>query len=111
LATFPFTTPQRGGYNDAEVGNVLRSNMGYGPAKLRVRTAAVLDNVVAVFTTDDVGYVTMKAFYTDNKSIQFDWDNTLGNGVQQYRFISPPQYQEATCDVWRIQVQLERMPK
>jgi hypothetical protein len=110
MATFPFGVPQRSGYQDREVSNVLRSPMGYGPAKLRQRTTAVLDNVVATFTTDDAGYATMQQFYTDNKTLEFDWDDTLGGGVQVYRFLAPPQYQEVTCDVWRLQVQLERMP-
>ena len=110
MATFPFGVPQRAGYSDVEVDNVIRSQMGYGPAKTRVRTTATTDNVTAVFTTDDAGKAIMQAFYLANKAIAFDWDDTLGDGTQSYRFLSPPLYQEATCDVWRLQVQLERLP-
>jgi hypothetical protein len=114
MATWPAApfpqTPERAGYSDSVVDNVLRSSMGYGPAKLRALTTATLDKVSAVFTTDDAGYVVMLQFYATNKAIAFDWDNTLGGGVQSYRFLAVPLYQEVTCDVWRVQVQLERLP-
>ena len=108
-AAFP-QTPERTGYSDDEADNVIRSQMGYGPAKLRVRTTAILDNIVAVFTIDATQKAIYQTFYTTNKSIQFDWDDLLGDGLQAYRFLSPPVYREFTCDVWRMQVQLERMP-
>jgi hypothetical protein len=109
--TAPFPqTPQRAGYEESEVDSVLRSNMGYGPAKLRQRTTAVLYNSTQVFTITGADKVIFETFYSNNKSISFDWDNTLGLGTQSYRFISPPRYQEVTCNVWRMQAQLERLP-
>jgi hypothetical protein len=109
VAPFP-QTPQRAGYDDTEVNNVIRSTMGYGPAKLRQRTTAVLDNIVSVFTLTDADKAVFDTFYTTNKAIRFDWDDTLGDGVQAYRFLGPPRYQEVTCNLWRLQVQLERLP-
>ena len=103
-------TPLRSGYTDSEVDTVIRSPMGHGPAKIRPLTQVPLYNSVQTFTITDAEKATFETFYADNKALRFNWDNTLGDGVQEYRFLSPPQYQEVTCDLWRMQVQLERMP-
>ena len=109
IAPFP-QVPERAGYSEDEVDNVIRSQMGYGPAKLRQRTTAVLNNSTQVFTLTDADKATFEAFYATNKSIAFNWNNTLGLGTQSYRFLAPPRYQEITCDQWKLQVQLERLP-
>ena len=109
IAPFP-QTPERNGYADDESNSVIRSPVGYGPAKVRERTTAVLDNIVAQFTLTDAQKATYEQFYADNKTLRFDWDDTLGGGTLEYRFRAPPRYQEVTCDVWKMQVQLERLP-
>ena len=109
MATLPLGTPERAGYNETEKNSVIRTPMGYGPDKIRERTKAVLYNSVQNFTITGTEKTTLDAFYKDNKTVRFDWDNGIV-GLQDYRFRAPPNYQSVSCDLWRVQLQLERLP-
>lgn len=113
MATWPADpfpqVPERNGYTDNEVDTVIRSPMGYGPAKIRPRVQVPIDNTMQTFTLTGAQKTEFETFYKANLALRFDWDNTIdGSGV--YRFLAPPMYQEVTCDVWKMQCKLERLP-
>lgn len=110
MATFPIpaTESLRAGFSERERDNVLRSPMGYGPAKLRERTTAVLRDGTRAFYLSAADKAVVDQFYTDNKALQWDWDE--GAGSRNYRFLSPPAAQEISCDLWSVAIQIEVMP-
>lgn len=111
MADWPATLPQvstRAGHSERERDNVLRSPMGYGSAKLRERTTAVIRDGTRGFFMTDAQKATLDQFYTDNKALTWTWDE--GAGVRNYRFLSPPATQEVNCDLWSVAIQVEIIP-
>lgn len=111
MADWPPTLPQvstRAGHSERERDNVLRSPVGYGPAKLRERTTAVLRDGTRGFFMDDAQKSTFDQFYADNKTLEWQWDE--GDGQRNYRFLSPPAIQEINCGLWSVAIQVEVMP-
>ena len=111
MATWPVTLPQiplRAGQAEQERDNVLRSAMGYGPAKLRRRTTVRMSDVIDPFILSSAQKATLETFYDDNAAIPWDWDD--GNGLRSFRFKAPPAFRELSCDVWAANIQIEVMP-
>ena len=103
------------GYQETLPENVLRSEVGHGPPKVRRRSSSnVRKFTMALFCTD-AQLVTFDAFYTTTTksgSLQFGMfkprykhDSISG----QYRFAAQPMYANFNHG-WRIALQLEEMP-
>ena len=110
MATFPIDASEslRAGWSERERDNVIRSPMGYGPAKLRERTTAVMNDGTRAFYLTTAEKDTLLAFYATEKALIWDWDE--GGGSRNYRFLSPPAAQEISCDLWSVSIQVEVMP-
>ena len=108
---WPGTLPQvsnRRGYAEGERDTVIRSQVGYGPAKLRSRTTAQMYDGSRAFFMTDAQKATLETFYRDNKSVSWEWDE--GSGQRSYRFAGPPAYAEIKCDKWSVTMSIEVMP-
>lgn len=111
MADWPNTLPQvplRAGYQNNLVDTVIRSNMGYGPAKLRQRTTSIMRSGQFQMHLDDAQKLILDQFYDDNMALP--WTLAWPAPATQYRFTAPPQYQEITCDLWVVAVAAEVLP-
>ena len=100
--------PLRNGYQKDQVDTVIRSDMGYGPAKLRRRTTSVIYQGQFQMHLDDSQKAVLDQFYEDNMSVP--WTLAWPAPDTEYRFTAPPRYQEITCDLWVVAVAAEVLP-
>lgn len=114
MATWPAApfpqAPEPAGYSNVEADNVIRSPMGYGPAKLRQRTSQAIRNVKMSFFLDATDTATLDAFYitTLSRVDSFTWIDHRDNSAATYRFVSPPAYTPfGSASYWDIQLDLE----
>jgi hypothetical protein len=111
MADWPPTLPQtalQNGYGDTQRDNVLRSPMGYGPAKTRRQVTTVIRDGTRAFVLTDAQKATLDAFYESDGALVWTWDE--GAGVQNYRFRAAPRYRPVSCDQWSAAVQVEIVP-
>lgn len=111
MATWPTELPQvplRQGYQKNLVDTVIRSNMGYGPAKTRQRTTSVMYQGQFQMHVTDAQKDILDQFYLDNMAVS--WTLAWPNADTEYRFTAPPQYQEITCDLWAVFIPTEILP-
>ena len=111
MATWPVTLPQvsiRSAWSEQQRDNALRSTMGYGPAKVRLRSTVEIYDGTRGFVMNDAQLATFNTFFDDNQTIPWDWDE--GEGLRSYRFIGVPTIRELTCDKWSVSFKLEVMP-
>ena len=116
-APFP-QVPKVQGYAQREQTAVIRSSMGYGPAKVRRRTTAAIQPVNASLTLSGADKNTLVAFYetgTEGGTLPFNWKNFLedpdGGGADvEYRFTAPIQWSSQGPDIWLAVMNLEILP-
>ena len=111
MSDWPVGLPQvplRAGYSRMERNTVIRSNMGYGPAKVRNRVITEMHDNVVRFQIDDAQKATLETFYSDNKALEWGW--AYPGALVNYRFLSPPAYSEVQCDIWFVTMNVEQMP-
>jgi len=107
------TAPEPSGYTNVERDAVLRSEMGYGPAKLRQRTSVVIRDVTMHFFLDNTDMETLNDFYTNTleRTQPFSWINHLTGDPVNYRFIVPPTFVPfGSALYWDVTIQLEIVP-
>jgi len=107
------------GYAQANDGGVIRSPMGYGPAKLRRRTTAVVQRVSGSLTltaTEKDNLITFYDTTTEGGVLPFNWFDFL-NGLDssphdevEYRFAAPPQYTTLGGGLWLASLLFEVLP-
>ena len=101
--------PNRPGFQQQVDDSVLRTQMGYGPDKLRQRTTADMETMRFTIwaTFDEV--VTLRAFYKTNKALEWNWNDFLTNPPTPaiYRFVSPPRYIPLGGLWWQVRMVLE----
>jgi len=116
-APFP-QVPTHQGYAQREQTAVIRSQMGYGPAKVRRRTTAAIQPVNASMTLNDTDKATLQTFYTGTTAggtLRFNWIDFLkdpdapANNVE-YRFTSPIQWSSRGPNIWLAVMNLEILP-
>jgi hypothetical protein len=110
--------PMHQGYAQREQSAVIRSQMGYGPAKMRRRTTAAIQPVNASMVLNDTNKATLITFYTattEGGSVRFNWIDFLNdpdaitNDVE-YRFTSPIQWSSRGPNLWLAVMNLEILP-
>lgn len=120
-ATLP-QVPTHQGYAQREQTNVVRSPMGYGPAKVRRRSTGAIQPVNASMTLTGAEKDILRAFYEDASpagveggSLRFNWIDFLTdpdavvNDVE-FRFTAPIQWSSRGPDKWLAVMNLEILP-
>ena len=125
---WPATLPQiptHQGYAQREQTNVIRSQMGYGPAKVRRRTTAAIQPVNASMVLTGAEKDILRAFYTNSDSdpvpgtaggsLRFNWNDFLtdaeaGTNLVEMRFTAPIQWSSRGPDIWLAVMNLEILP-
>jgi len=116
MSTWPSTLPQSAqikAYSQSANDNVIRSTMGYGPAKLRRRTTTIIQTVNIVLTMTDTQKDTLITFYGTTLSdgtLEFDWTDHLNSGTVSYRFTAPIMWSSYGGDLWNATLALEIVP-
>lgn len=112
MANWPSTLPEypnQQGYSRVMRPNVLRSQMGYGPAKMRRRTTGNLYQVTMSFWLDQAQLEILNQFYDDNMAITWTWVDFgfVPAVVARYRFLSPPSVTPLGANHWSVNLTLE----
>ena len=113
MATWPATLQQClevQGYSESERDNVIRSPMGYGPAKLRRRTTHRIDDISGFIYVEEADLDTLKGFYRDNGPLPFDWIDFQTGLPATYRFRAAPVYRAVGGELYTATLQLELVP-
>ena len=113
MATWPVSLPQAPepqGYTNVERDGVMRSQLSYGPDKVRQRTMIAIRNVGMQFYLDTTDNATLDSFYTTTLSRvdSFTWIDHRNGNAATYRFKAPPAYSPfGTGLYWIVTLQLE----
>lgn len=102
------------GYAQRRQSNIIRSPMGYGPAKVRRRTTAAIEVVNASLTLTDAQKDDLVTFYETtlvDGSARFDHPNNPIDGTTvEMRFTAPIQWSKKGLNVWMAVMNLEILP-
>ena len=102
------------GFSQREQSNVIRSPMGYGPAKVRRRTTASIEVVTLTLHLTSTDVLTLEGFYkntTEAGSLRFNYENHLTETEPvEARFTAPPNYRPLAPDMWRAEINMEILP-
>lgn len=115
--TWPGTLPAEWG-NDSQRargdGNVLRTQMDVGPAKLRRRSTADFIGTAFTLVLTTTEKEALDAFYvtTLSKTLPFDWTDysAVALPTRTFRFVKAPVYAHAGAGLWRASIELEQLP-
>lgn len=115
MTTWPTSLPQdplQRGFSQQQVDNSVRSQMGYGPDKLRRRTSAATKNVPMVIKVDQTQYAALETFYNTTIAVTgvVDWKDHITGAAAQYRFLKPPTYTPAEPGYWYASLEMEMLP-
>jgi len=116
MATWPSTLPQSvelKAYSQSNDDQVIRSTMGYGPAKLRRRTTTVIQMVAFSLTLTDAQKDALITFYDTTLTggtAEFDWTDHLNGGTVSYRFKAPVQWTSLGNGRWNATMSMEIVP-
>ena len=116
-APFP-QVPKVQGYAQREQTALVRSQMGYGPAKVRRRTTAAIQPVNASMTLSGADKDILRSFYetdTAGGTLRFNWKDFLtdpdgGGASVECRFTSPIQWSSQGPDIWLAVMNFEILP-
>lgn len=120
MSSWPSQLPQRplaAGFSQTPIDATLRSQMGYGPDKVRRRTTARIQLVQMSFVLTTAECSTLDGFYDSTLGggvLPFDWVNHMSTASPQaaatYRFTAPPTYSAMENNLWNVAMQLEMLP-
>ena len=104
--------PLRAGNQQVLNDAVIRSEMGYGPAKLRRRTTAQIKQQPINLVLDDAERNTLDTFYisTLSQTLPFNYTDPVTGATVDARFVSPPVYREVSCTHWSCSMVFEFLP-
>lgn len=110
MVAWPSDIPvSKDNYIEEPPNNVIRSDMGVGPAKIRRRTILNVRNVSFTLCLTSSQMTTFDSFYLSNDAIAFDFTNPRTNTTVRARFRSAPSYSLDESH-WRVGVELEILP-
>lgn len=98
------------GFSESQRDTVIRSPVGYGPAKLRKRTTQPIDDISGIIYVEEADLDILKQFYEDNGSLTFDWIDFQTGLPASYRFRAAPTYRAIGGELYIANLQLELMP-
>ena len=104
--------PLRAGNQQVLQDSVIRSSMGYGPAKLRRRTTAQIKQQPINLVLDATERGILENFYinTLGQTQAFNYVDPVSGSTVDARFLSAPTYRELNCDQWACTMALEFLP-
>lgn len=112
-ASLPQWALQRGFRSGGHKTNI-RSEMGYGPAKVRRRTSSDTKPVTISIHVTQAQLDTLESFYNttlEMGALAFEWvDFETKTDPVDYRFLSRFTTSVYGYDTWTIAMSLERMP-
>ena len=116
-ATWPVdlpTTPLSAGYSDVQRNNVIRSEMGYGPAKTRRRSTVYMRDITYQYVMTKAQLTSLETFYTttlEGGILTYDYPNYINNNdtTDELRFKQPPVIQPSGPD-FSVRLFVEVMP-
>jgi len=116
MATWHSALPQvpfNQGYIQAQDGNnVLRSQMGYGPPKVRRRTTASLQDMPITMPLTEAQRDALIVFYEttlEGGVLPFDWTDPLTGSTVEFQFSAPIAWSKPN-GIWMAQMQLKILP-
>lgn len=112
MATWPVSLPEypnQQGFSRVMRENVIRSQMGYGPAKMRRRSTGNLYQVTMQLWLTQAQLETLDQFYDDNMTLTWDWVDFGRNPTvtARYRFLAPPSVTPLGAVHWQVGLTLE----
>lgn len=116
MATWPLTLPQSPlleGYRETPHDSTIRSPMDVGPSKFRRRSTVEGADIATAFVLTSSQVADLDTFYDSTLSRgvdAFDWTDPRLGTSESYRFTARPSYALLAPDLWRVEIQLERLP-
>ena len=116
MATWPSTLQSRLNVRDFTLSSedtTIRTNMQYGPAKVRSRYTDAIDNVSCSINMDITQYNTLQSFYKTtlgNGVASFDFIHPVTQTLTKVRFVGPPKYTPLGGRVFMAQMVWEFLP-
>ena len=115
MADFPpaLPPPLTQGFTQLEKTSVLRSPMGYGPAKTRRQTTAVTHDVWATLWLTTAEKDILVDFYETtlrNGALEFNYTNFLKDIPAVYKFKQPISWRPSGNGNWNAYMTLEILP-
>lgn len=110
-------TPLNAGYSRSFVDNTIRSQVGYGPDRVRRRTTAAIERVQMSFVFTESELATFRTFHVttlQHGSLPFDWVDHISTTSPQaaavYRFVDPPLVTAIEKQLYNVALSLEILP-
>jgi len=107
------TYPLLENYSETIESNTIRTEMEQGPDKLRQRTSAVVRKIsVSYFLNKEQVDILDKFYLNDLKTgaLAFQFVHPRNSADVDCRFVSPPKYQAANGNYYKVNLELEILP-
>jgi len=107
-------SPRAGSLQRVTRDNVIRSRVGYGPDRLRRRTATVEHRISFNMVMSRAQLATLDTFYetTTKGTGNIDWVDHLSSSsplpAAVYKFVGPPEVSHIEADNWLVGLILEQ---
>lgn len=115
MAVWPVDLPDyvlRDGYQEEKMEGSIRTSMDQGPAKVRKRFTAIVQNINATIFLTEAQTEILDDFYENELgfgSLSFDWVHPRTQASVTFRFVKAPAYLPDGA-AWRASMQLEILP-
>lgn len=116
MATWPSILPQElneEGFSTELIDNVIRTQMDYGPAKIRRRSTSNIMKVEGTISLNSTQLTTFISFFNSNLSYgatAFDWTHPLTGENCSMRFTATPKIRPIGGNLTEVQMSLEILP-
>jgi len=113
MATWPTSLPQElneEGFSTELIDNTIRTQMDYGPAKVRKRCTSNVMKVEGSVSLNSTQLTTFMSFFNSNcayGATAFDWTHPLTGNNCSMRFVSPPKIRPIGGNITEVQMSLE----
>lgn len=111
-STLP-TYPLYDGFEERVPLNTIRTEMEYGPPKVRRRSTAGIRTFALTFALTKSQVASLDTYYVTtlvSGTCQFTGAHPRTGADTSYRFVVPPRYSALSCDIWRASFELEVLP-
>ncbi len=102
------------GFNESPPDNLLRTDMGVGPAKIRRRSTSGIRPIAGTIKITKTALDSLDYFYTHTTSsgaLRFDFPEPRNVAITaEVRFAQKPVYTPAGGIYWNVAIKLEIMP-
>lgn len=104
--------PLTAGYSDVERSTTIRSDMGYGPAKVRRRAIVPMRDITYQFLMSQAQVASLNTFYDTTLkggTLTYDFEDYINGGSVELRMKTPPVTQPSGPD-FSVRLFVEVMP-